>query len=69
MKPITSGMNIIIFCWEGSPPVAGVIFCMMNWLMIIAIGRMRIGICSGCERSVTHSHYAPRMAMDTDSTL
>ena len=69
MNPNISGMNIIIFCCAGSPPGCGVIFCMMNCVAIMAMGRMWMGMVSCCERSVTHSQLAPRISMAMENTL
>ena len=35
----------------------------------MTIGRMRMGNCSGCERSVIHNQLAPRISMVTDRTF
>ena len=68
-KPIMSGMNIIIFCWFGSTPAEGVIFCIRNPLAIMSKGRMRMARCSGWDKSPTQSQLALRIAIETAKTL
>ena len=58
-------MNCIIFACAGSMVGLGVIFCMMNCVMIMMIGSMCNGKVSGWDRSVTHSQWAPRISMVT----
>ena len=64
-----TGMSIIMRCWAGSVLACGVIFCIQNWLATMTTGRMRIGICSGWDKSVTHSQLAPRISTETVNTL
>jgi hypothetical protein len=63
------GINIMIFCCEGSALGVGVIFWMPTCVTNMPIGSRRIQLCSGCERSGTQSQAAPRSSIATDSTL
>ena len=46
----------------------GVIFCTPIWVATINSGSSRMARCSGCERSLTQSHCAPRISIAMFST-
>jgi hypothetical protein len=69
MNPKINGMSIIMRAWLGSVEGEGIIFWYRNWLAIMMMGRILIARCSGCERSVTQSQFAPRISTATMNTL